>query len=101
MEQCIKAGIPIIPTVIYKEGFDAGKCLEKVQALGWDKFFVKVGHFSFFGQGAINGKTEDFLPGGKRGKDLDKYAKENSGAKVFLLQPYTLKPNGEVFDEVR
>merc|ERR1712232_954940 len=32
---------------------------------------------------------------------MGKFAKENSTSKTFLLQPYTLKPNGEVFDEVR
>jgi hypothetical protein len=99
MEQCKKAGIPIIPTVIYKDGFDPKQCMKDVQKMGWDKFFCKVGHFSFFGAGAINGKTEDFL--GKRAKDLDKYAQDNKDSKTFLLQPYTLKPDGEVFDEVR
>lgn len=99
MEQCKKAGIPIIPTVIYKNGFDPKQCLKDVQKMNWDKFFVKVGHFSFFGEGAVNGKTEDFL--GKRFKDLEDYAKVNKKSKTFLLQPYTLKPNGEVFDEVR
>jgi len=33
--------------------------------------------------------------------DIEKYAKENKNSKSFLIQPYTLKPNGEVFDEVR
>merc|ERR1712061_298770 len=42
---------------------------------------------------------EDFE--GKRAKDLEAYAKETMNSKTFLLQPYTLKPNGEVFDEVR
>merc|ERR1712100_230968 len=73
--------------------------MKDVQKMGWDKFFVKVSHFTFFGSGAINGKTEDFL--GHKAKELDKYAKENKNSKVFLLQPYMLKPNGEVFDEVR
>jgi hypothetical protein len=99
MEQCRKAGIPMIPTIIYKDGFDPKKCMQDVQKMGWDKFFCKVGHFTFFGSGAINGKTADFL--GSRVKDLEKYAKENKNSKSFLLQPYTLKPNGEVFDEVR
>lgn len=99
LETCQKAGIPMIPTVIYKNGFDPKQCMSDVQKQGWDKFFVKVGHFTFFGCGAINGKTEDFL--GKRASDLEKYAKENKNSKTFLLQPYTLKPNGEVFDEVR
>jgi hypothetical protein len=99
VEQCVAAGIPYIDTVVYKNGFDPKQCLADVQKKGWDKFFVKVGMFSFFGKGAIHGKTEDFL--GKRAKDLEKYAKENKTAKYFLLQPFTLKPNGEVFDEVR
>merc|ERR1711920_191255 len=99
MEQCQKAGIPMIPTVMYKNGFDPTQCMRDVQKMGWDKFFVKVGHFSFFGAGAVHGKTEDFL--GKRAKDLETYAKENKNSKTFLVQPYTLKPNGEVFDEVR
>jgi len=99
MQQCEKAGIPLIPTVYYKNGFDAKQCMKDVQKQGWDKFFVKVGHFTFFGEGAINGKTVDFL--GERASDLEKYAKATATSKVFLLQPYTLKPNGEVFDEVR
>merc|ERR1712151_921087 len=54
---------------------------------------------TFFGNGAIYGKIEDFE--GKRAKDLEKYAKETKNSKTFLVQPFTLKPNGEVFDEVR
>jgi len=99
MEQCRKAGIPTIPTVIYKDGFDPTQCMKDVRKMGWDKFFVKVGHFSFFGAGAVHGKTEDFL--GKRAKDLEAYAKDNKKSKTFLLQPYMLKPDGQVFDEVR
>jgi len=99
MEQCKKAGIPTIPTVVYKNGFDPKQCVKDAQKMKWDKFFVKVGHFAFFGEGAVHGKTEDFLD--KRAKDLVAYAKANKKSKVFLLQPYMLKPNGEVFDEVR
>merc|ERR1712070_260792 len=33
--------------------------------------------------------------------DIEKYANTNKTSKVFLLQPYTLKPHGDVFDEVR
>lgn len=99
MEKMIKAGIPMIPTVIYKDGFDPKQCMKDVQKKGWDKFFCKVGQNALFGQGAIHGKTEDFL--GERSQDLEEFAKETSKSKVFLLQPYMLKPNGEVFDEVR
>merc|ERR1712228_272889 len=80
-------------------GFDPEQCMKDVKKRGWDKFLCKVGHYTFFGSGAIHGKTEDFE--GKRAKDLEAYAKENKKSKTFLLQPYTLKPNGQVFDEVR
>jgi len=99
MKQCIKAGVPLIPTVFYDDGFDPKQCMKDVQKMGWDKFFVKEGYMALFGNGAINGKTADFL--GPRAKDLEMYAKETKKSKVFLLQPYMLKPNGEVFDEVR
>jgi len=99
MTQLKKAGIPMIPTVIYTNGFDPKRCLMDVKKQGWEKFLCKVGHYTFFGSGAIHGKTEDFE--GKRAKDLEAYAKETKNSKTFLLQPYTLKPNGEVFDEVR
>lgn len=99
MKQCKQAGIPMIDTVVYTNGFDPEQCLKDVKKKGWDKFFCKVGHFTFFGSGAICGKTADFE--GHRKKDLEKYAKETKDSKTFLLQPFTLKPNGEVFDEVR
>jgi len=99
MKQCMKAGIPMIPTVFYENGFNPTQCMKDIQKQGWDNFFVKVGSFAYFGAGAINGKTEDFL--GLRVKDLDNYAKENKKSKIFLCQPYMLKPNGQVFDEVR
>lgn len=99
MSQLQKAGIPIIPTIIYTNGFDPQQCLKDVKKKGWDKFFCKVGHYCFFGAGAIHGKTIDFES--TRYKDLEAYAKDNKKSKVFLLQPYTLKPNGHVFDEVR
>merc|ERR1719210_3123339 len=89
----------MIPTVIYRNGFDAQQCLKDVQKKGWDKFSVKVGHFTFFGEGAIHGTTADFLD--KRYPEMEEFAKVTKESKVFLVQPYTLKPNGEVFDEVR
>jgi len=99
LKQCEKAGIPIIPTLYYNDGFRPQQVLKDVQKKGWEKFFAKVGHFSFFGEGAIHGKTSDFL--GVRMKDLEKYAKDNAKSNIFLVQPFMLKPNGEVFDEVR
>jgi hypothetical protein len=98
MKQCIKAGIPMIDTIFVDDGFDPKSVLKKVIAKGWDKFFVKPAHFTFFGSGAIHGKTQDFIDDPSK---LQQYAKENKHQKKFLVQPYTLKPNGNVFDEVR
>lgn len=98
MKQCIKAGIPMIDTIFIDNGFDPKAVLRQVQAKGWDKFFVKPAHWSFFGSGAIHGKLQDFIDDPSK---LETYAKENKTMKEFLVQPYTLKPNGNVFDEVR
>jgi len=89
----------MIPTVIYRNGFDAKKCLKDVDKQGWASFFCKVGQWTFFGAGAIHGKTEDFK--GKREEELKAFEKDMKDSKIFLVQPYMLKPNGEVFDEVR
>lgn len=98
MKQCQKAGIPMIDTIYVDNGFDPDKVLKQVQAKGWDKFFAKPAHFTFFGSGAIHGKTQDFIDDPSK---LKEYAKEVKGMKLFVVQPYTLKPNGKVFDEVR
>lgn len=98
MKQCIKAGIPMIDTIIVEGTFDPASVLKKIQAKGWDQFFIKAAHYSFFGNGAINGKTADFVSDPSR---LQKYAKDNANMKAFLVQPYVLKPNGKVFDEIR
>jgi len=98
MKQCTKAGIPMIDTIHVENGFDAKAVLKKIVAKGWDKFFVKPGYMSFFGAGCINGKTQDFVD------DIEpllQYEKENKKMKEFLVQPYVLKPNGNVFDEIR
>jgi len=98
MKQCVKAGIPMIDTIHVENGFDARAVLKKIVAKGWDKFFVKPGYMSFFGAGTINGKTQNFID------DIEpllQYEKENRKTKEFLVQPYVLKPNGNVFDEIR
>jgi hypothetical protein len=53
---------------------------------------------SFFGAGVINGTTQDFVD---NIEPLLQYEKENKHQKEFLVQPYMLKPNGNVFDEIR
>merc|ERR1719356_1475744 len=98
MKQCMQAGIPMIPTIFVDNGFDAKKVLKQIVAKGWDKFLVKPGYMSFFGVGVINGKTQDFVD---NIEPLLKYEKENKHQKEFLVQPYVLKPNGKVFDEIR
>jgi len=98
MKQCMQAGIPMIPTIFVDNGFDAKKVLKQIVAKGWDKFLVKPGYMSFFGVGVINGKTQDFVD---NIEPLLQYEKENKKMKEFLVQPYVLKPNGKVFDEIR
>lgn len=93
-----KAKIPIIPTIYCDNGFDPKEVLRKVKAKGWKDFFVKVGFAAFFGEGAINGSVKKFE---ENPKLLQDFAKENKMHKCFLVQPYMLKPNGEVFDEIR
>eukprot|EP00929_Paragymnodinium_shiwhaense_P116637 TRINITY_DN8635_c0_g1_i1.p1 TRINITY_DN8635_c0_g1~~TRINITY_DN8635_c0_g1_i1.p1 ORF type:complete len:424 (+),score=162.43 TRINITY_DN8635_c0_g1_i1:143-1414(+) len=98
MKQCMKAGIPMIPTIFVENGFDAKKVLKQVKEKGWEKFLCKPGYMSFFGQGAIHGKTKDFE---ENFQLLLDYEKENKHQKEFLVQPFVLKPNGNVFDEIR
>jgi len=98
MRQLEKAGVPIIPTIFIDDGFRPKEVMRKVKAKGWDCFFVKVGFAAFFGEGAINGKTKDFEANPSL---LETYAKEQKQHKCFLVQPYMLKPNGDVFDEIR
>lgn len=98
MRACEKAKVPIIPTIFIDDGFRPSEVLRKVKAKGWKDFFVKVGFAAFFGEGAINGSVKEFEANPKL---LEEYAKENKAHKCFLVQPYMLKPNGEVFDEIR
>jgi len=98
MKQCMAAGIPMIPTIFVTGQFKAKEVLAKIVKNGWDKFFVKPDYMAFFGSGAINGKTADFV---KDIGPLVEYEKENKDRRDFLVQPYMLKPNGNVFDEIR
>mmetsp|Transcript_6442 Transcript_6442/g.16012 ORF Transcript_6442/g.16012 Transcript_6442/m.16012 type:complete len:412 (+) Transcript_6442:77-1312(+) len=98
MKQCQKAGIPIIDTIFVENGLDPAKLLRQIQAKGWDKCFIKSAAYVCFGNGAIHGKTQDWIDNPSL---LQNFAKENLGVSSFLVQPYTLKPNGKVFDEVR
>jgi len=98
MKQCQKAGIPMIPTIFVDNGFDAKKVLQEIQKKGWDKFFCKPAYMTCFGAGVIHGKTQDFV---NDSKPFLEYEKENRDKKEFLVQPYMLKPNGDVFDEIR
>jgi len=94
-----KAGVPIIPTISVHGKFDAQDVLKKVKSKGWEKFFIKPGDFGAYGGGVWNGKTQDCVDDIT---SLKKYQDEDAPHyKVFLVQPYMLKPNGKVFDEIR
>lgn len=98
MKQLKKAGIPIIDTIHIENGFNPKALLRQIQAKGWDKFFIKGSYMMFFGNGAIHGKTQDFIDNPSL---LENFVKENKSEKRFLVQPYMLKPDGKVFDEIR
>merc|ERR1712113_310828 len=58
-----------------------------------------MGDFGAYGGGVWHGVTKEQV---KDPSSLLKYQKEDSPHyNVFLVQPYMLKPNGKVFDEVR
>jgi len=73
--------------------------LKKVKAKGWDRFFIKPAHLCSFGCAGGKFVVKECLADKSI---LTKYQKEDAkGYTHFLIQPYILKPNGEVFDEVR
>jgi len=94
-----KAGIPMIPTIPLMKGFEPKSALKKIQAKGWKKFFIKPGYLALFSQGTLRASTQDCVDDPSI---LETYAKgEGKPYKEFLIQPYVLKPDGDVFDEIR
>lgn len=99
LQQCDKAGVKIAETIFLSSGIKPEEVLQKVEAKGWDRFFIKPGHLCSFGFGGGKFKTAECVADPSL---LTKYAKEEAkGHKHFLVQPYIVKPNGQVFDEVR
>jgi len=99
IRQCQKVGIPMIPTIPLMNGFEPKSTLKKVQEKGWKKFFIKPGYLALFSQGTWRGNTQDCV---EDPSILQTYAKEGGKPyKEFLVQPYMLKPDGDVFDEIR
>uniref|UniRef100_A0A6U6SD51 ATP-grasp domain-containing protein n=1 Tax=Zooxanthella nutricula TaxID=1333877 RepID=A0A6U6SD51_9DINO len=98
MKQCKEAGIPIIDTIFVEGGLQPARLLRQIRAKGWDRCFIKAASYVCFGNGACHGRTQDWIDDPSI---LQKFASENREVKDFLVQPYTLKPNGKVFDEVR
>merc|ERR1719361_489970 len=88
----------MIPTIPIMNHFDPKVALKKVQAKGWDKFFIKPGYLALFSNGTFHGKTQDCVDDPQI---LEAYAKENKQYTESLVQPYMLKPDGDVFDEIR
>eukprot|EP00812_Abedinium_dasypus_P000941 NODE_1111_length_1238_cov_277.834320.p1 GENE.NODE_1111_length_1238_cov_277.834320~~NODE_1111_length_1238_cov_277.834320.p1 ORF type:complete len:328 (+),score=88.84 NODE_1111_length_1238_cov_277.834320:3-986(+) len=98
MKRCIAAGIPMIPTIFIDDGFEPGDLLRQIKAKGWAKFFIKPAYLVCYGDGSFHGTTADFL---KDPTPLIEYEKSVKAQREFLVQPYMLKPNGDVFDEIR
>lgn len=99
IRDCERVGIPMIPSIPLMNGFNPKIALKKVQEKGWKKFFVKPGYLALFSNGTWRGNTQDCV---EDATILEKYAKEDAkDYKEFLVQPYMLKPDGDVFDEIR
>jgi len=101
MKQCIKAGIPTIDTIFVTDGFDPESVLKQVQAKGWDSFFIKPAYLSSFSLGTFHAKTKDCIKDSSLLATYESEVVKHYGHDSFLVQPYTLKPNGDVFDELR
>lgn len=100
MQALEKARIPVIPSIYITKGFDAKSILKQVQQRGWKKFFIKPGRMGSFGLAAFNGSTADCVKDPSLLKDFSDQI-DHKNYKIFLVQPYMIKPNGNVFDEVR
>jgi len=99
LKELEKSKIATIPTISVIGKFKAKDVLKQVRAKGWDKFFIKPGDFGAYGGGTWHGRTKDCIDDIS---SLEKYEKEEAPHyNVFLVQPYMLKANGEVFDEIR
>lgn len=99
LKSLVKAGIPTIDTIFVQDGLKPARVLRQVRAKGWDKFFIKPAKLGSFSQGVWHGKTQDCLDDPSI---LETFLREGgNGFTDFLVQPYMLKPNGDVFDEVR
>lgn len=99
LQACEKAGVPIAETIFVSDGIKPAEVLRKVKAKGWAKFFIKPAHLCSFGCAGGKFVTKEC----EADKSiLTNYQKNDAKEyKHFLIQPYILKPNGEVFDEVR
>jgi hypothetical protein len=96
---CEKAGVSIADTIFISGGIQPEALLKKVKAKGWERFFIKPAHMCSFGASGGKFSTKECLADKSI---LRKYQKEEAKVyKHFLVQPYILKPNGQVFDEVR
>lgn len=99
IKDCQKAKIPMIPTIPLLNGFNAKAALKKIQEKKWDKFFIKPGYLALFSNGTFKGKTKEIAADPA---SLVAYEKNDAKPyKEFLIQPYMLKPDGDVFDEIR
>mmetsp|Transcript_55799 Transcript_55799/g.155566 ORF Transcript_55799/g.155566 Transcript_55799/m.155566 type:complete len:435 (-) Transcript_55799:95-1399(-) len=99
LTSCKKAGIAIIDMIVLKNGIVPADVLKKVKAKGWDRFFIKPAYLGSFGLAGGKFSTKECT---EDPSILQKFQDhEAPGYKLFLVQPYTLKPNGQVFDEVR
>jgi hypothetical protein len=92
-------GVPTMDTLFIDNGIKPDQVLRMVKAKKWDRFFIKPAYLGSFGLAGGKFVTKECEADHSL---LSNFQKEDAkGYKMFLIQPFTVKPNGKVFDEVR
>mmetsp|Transcript_45299 Transcript_45299/g.96787 ORF Transcript_45299/g.96787 Transcript_45299/m.96787 type:complete len:423 (+) Transcript_45299:84-1352(+) len=96
---CKKAGIATIDTIVLHKGIVPAEILKLAKAKRWDRFFIKPSYLGSYGLAGGKFVTKECE---EDPSILQKFQDNDAaGYKDFLVQPLTMKPNGNVFDEVR
>jgi len=94
-----KAGVATMETLFIGDGIKPAQVLKMVKAKKWDRFFIKPAYLGSFGMAGGKFVTKECE---EDPSILQKFQDNDAEAyKMFLIQPFTVKPDGKVFDEVR
>mmetsp|Transcript_13790 Transcript_13790/g.35017 ORF Transcript_13790/g.35017 Transcript_13790/m.35017 type:complete len:436 (-) Transcript_13790:126-1433(-) len=94
-----KGGVATMDTLFIDKGINPTQVLKMVKAKKWDRFFIKPAYLGSFGMAGGKFVTKEC----EQDPSILKNFQDNdaNGYKMFLIQPFTVKPDGKVFDEVR